>query len=124
MTAPHDEPGPAPEIPSIDLRRVQHEQDVVLEVAGEIDLSNATQLHAAFAHVLRDEPAFLVVDLSRVTFLGSAGLNLLIATNDRMGEGRMRVVAPSTPARRAIELSGMDQVLSVYTTVDDALSAS
>ncbi len=119
------ESDPTPQsIPSIDVRRIDHQNGVVLEVAGEVDLSNATQLGAVFDHVLRDEPAVLVLDLSQVTFLGSAGLSLLMQVRDRAGEAEVRVAAPSTMARRAIEIVALDQVLPVFPTVDDALKAN
>jgi anti-sigma B factor antagonist len=111
-------------VPSIDVRRIDHRNGVVLEVAGEVDLSNATQLEAVFEHVLREEPAVLVIDLSRTTFLGSAGLSLLMRARDHAGVAEVRVAAPSAIARRAIEIMALDQVLPLFDTVDDALKAS
>ncbi|HEV7650471.1 MAG TPA: STAS domain-containing protein [Actinophytocola sp.] len=111
-------------VPAIDVRRIDRQNGVVLEVAGEIDLSNARQLGAVFEHVLLDQPAVLVIDLSQVTFLGSAGLSLLVGARDRAGDGEVRVAAPSATARRAIEIMALDQVLPVFSTVDDALKAN
>ena len=118
---PEFEPTPEP-IPTIDVRRVDHPNGVVLEVAGDLDLSNAPQLGAVFEHVLQSVPTVLVIDLSRVTFLGSAGLGLLIRAHEHMGAGEVRVAAPSSAARRAIEITALDQLLPLFPTVDDALS--
>ena len=101
-----------------------YENAVVLAVAGEVDLSNATQLGAIFEHVERDSPPVMIIDLSLVTFLGSAGLNLLVELCDRAGDGRVRIAALSTSARRAIEVTALDRVLPLYSTVDDALETN
>lgn len=96
----------------------------MLEVFGAVDLSNAAQLQAAFDQVLRDEPTVLVVDLSEVTFLGSIALSVLIETHGKAGPGGMRMAALSPVVRRVIEISALDQLFSIYPTVDVALQAN
>ncbi len=98
----------------------------MLTVVGELDLFTAPRLRVA----LRD--AFdhahggpVVLDLSKVTFLGSAGLLLLL---DAVREERKRpeplrvVVDHARPVIRPLELTGLDDVLSLYHTLDQALS--
>ncbi|CCH31634.1 STAS domain-containing protein [Actinosynnema sp. NPDC047251] len=51
-----------------------------LKVVGEIDMSNTTALTAA----LDDTPGRLVVDLTGVEYLDSAGLSVLFAHADRI----------------------------------------
>jgi anti-anti-sigma factor len=106
------------------VRRVDYENAVVLAVAGEVDLSNATQLGAIFEYVQRDNPRVLVIDLSRVAFLGSAGLRTLVEARHRAGDDAVRVVAAFGSARRAIETTALDQVLPLFFTVDDALETN
>lgn len=52
----------------------------VLTAVGEIDMSNT----AAFAAALDDVPGRVVVDLSGVEYLDSAGLSVLFAHADRI----------------------------------------
>lgn len=47
---------------------------IVLHVDGEIDLWTLPALQAALARSLRRRPRYLVVDLSRMTYCGAAGL--------------------------------------------------
>jgi len=73
-----------------------HEQDGVLVavLTGEIDLSNAVALEERIA-AAGDEAVPLVVDLTAVTFLDSAGVRLLdhlVAA--RQPRPAIRVVAP------------------------------
>ena len=62
-------------------------ETLVLEVLGGLDALTAPQLVEAIMASLADQPAALIVDLSKLDFLGSAGMTALvdsvvIATHD------------------------------------------
>jgi anti-sigma B factor antagonist len=108
---------------------VQHEMDgmLVIAIAGEIDLETAPALHKAVTagiDQIRGEPCIL--DLSAVTFLGSAGLTALVDAT-RYAEARrepLRIVVDSNrPVIRPIQVTGLDDVLSLYHSVDEATQA-
>lgn len=94
---------------------------VIVTVHGEIDMASAPLLQSALDEVLRGTPPAVVVDMSNVGFLGSAGLSVLVAASETAGSGVLRVV-PSDAARRPIELTALDQLLRVFGTVEDALA--
>jgi len=122
MTGPDDAIGGLSEpSPKLAIRPRQAGRDVVWEVAGEVDLSTEEQFLTGLRHALRGTPAMLVVDLDGLTFLGSRGLSALVEVNKVAGPGVMRVVAGSRPSRRAIEITGLDHVLTICATVDEAL---
>jgi anti-sigma B factor antagonist len=98
---------------------------VVLAVRGEVDLSTGGRLLEAGSAALREAVGRpVVLDLTGVDFLSSSGLGLLVALND---EGRdlrvpLRVVVDeSRPVIRPIRTMGLDEVLSLYSTVDEAI---
>jgi len=65
-----------------------------------------------------------VVDLSAVTFLGTAGLDALLAVTALAGTRREPpriVVAANGPLTLPIQLTGLDTVLALYPTVEDAI---
>jgi anti-sigma B factor antagonist len=94
---------------------------VVCEVAGEIDLLTAGQFRTGLGQAVLDKSSVLVVDLSGVTFLGSMGVSVLVEAHQTVGPGVLRVVTGDGVSRRAIEVMGLDQVLAIFATVDDAL---
>nr|WP_157608769.1 anti-sigma factor antagonist [Saccharomonospora glauca] len=103
-----------------------HEAGVVVTVSGEIDLSTRGELaeHLAGALDAVSPPQSLVVDLGEVSFLGSAGLALLLDTQDaavRKGVP-LRVVATQRAVRRPIEAVGLAEALPLYPTVESALT--
>ena len=96
----------------------------VVSVGGEIDLSTAPAFEAAIAGALAEEPAVLVIELSGVQFMASAGLRILVATQEKVSKSaQVAVVASTAATSRPIELTGLDKVFSLYPTLDDALTA-
>ncbi|TWP52360.1 STAS domain-containing protein [Lentzea tibetensis] len=67
----------------------------------------------------------LVLDLSRVTFLGSAGLAVLVeASQQTKTRGvELRVVAVERAVTRPLEATGLGDVFSVHPSVESAISS-
>lgn len=96
----------------------------VLRVGGDIDLATVPALEAAIDEALVERPTALVIDLSGVDFLASAGLQALVATHNNVSESaRFAVVANSAATSRPIQLTGLDQIFQLYPTLDEALTA-
>jgi anti-anti-sigma factor len=97
---------------------------VVGHVQGEIESANAAEMSAALAGQLTSDRAGLVIDLTRVTYLDSAGIELLfdLARRLRTHRQRLRLVVPSdAPMRRVLELCDIDRAAPIDATVDAAL---
>lgn len=103
----------------------QRESVVVCDVTGDIDMLTAPQLERELMGVLADGPEVLVLDLSQVGFLASAGLAVLVALQERASEhgAGLRVVAAGSVVARPLQLTGLDQTLAVYPTRAEALTA-
>lgn len=94
----------------------------VISIGGEIDLSTAPDFEAAIDGALDEHPPVVVVELSAVNFMSSAGLRILAAAHEKLCKsGHLAVVASNPAVSRAIKLSGLDQLFSLYATLDDAL---
>lgn len=101
---------------------------LVLVVRGEVDLSTGGRLLEAGSAALRESTGRpVVLDLTGVDFLSSSGLGLLVALHE---DGQdlavpLRVVVdPSRPVIRPIRTMGLDDVLALYGTLDEALAAA
>jgi anti-sigma B factor antagonist len=96
----------------------------VVSIGGEIDLSTASAFEAVIAEALEEDPPALVVELSGVTFMASVGLRILAATQEKVGTSiQLAVVADHAAASRPMQLTGLDNVISLYPTVGEALTA-
>ncbi|MFD2416807.1 STAS domain-containing protein [Amycolatopsis pigmentata] len=100
---------------------------VLIEAAGEVDLSTAPDLVDEVREALdRSETKLCVLDLTAVTFLASAGLAALTEAArhaGRLHEPLRIVVDSNRPVIRPIELTGLDRILALYHSVDEALAA-
>ena len=96
----------------------------VLTVSGEVDLATVPALEAAIDEALAAQPSGLVIDLSNVEFLASAGLQTLVTTQERVGmSGQFVVVAEGAATSRPIQLTGLDEIFDLYPTLPEALDA-
>jgi len=99
---------------------------VIITVVGEVDLMTAPRLGASVRQALQqpfDGP--VVIDLSRVTFLDSSGLRALLEAHsqaDRAGEPLRIFVDHQRPVIRPLEATGLDKVLMLYHSLDEALN--
>ncbi|MGW0100292.1 STAS domain-containing protein, partial [Nocardia sp. NPDC003354] len=81
----------------------------VLTVTGEVDLATAPALDAAIEAILADRPAALVIDLTAVGFLASAGMATLVAAHQRAGENTsIAVVADGPATSRQLKMTSLD----------------
>jgi len=100
------------EASTVDGRRCVH-------VRGEIDLSNAAQVRDAIGDALGAE-AVVVVDLSEVAYLDSAGIAMIFRLAERLTYNRQElrlVIPPEGPIRAAVRLTKLDQVIRVQDSI-------
>jgi anti-anti-sigma factor len=96
----------------------------VLLVSGEIDLSTAPQLGPALEDAVGSGAA-LIVDLTRVGFLDSAGVRVLAVADARAtAQGGRLLLVPSEPVSHVFEISGLGAALRVYPSVGEAVAAA
>lgn len=104
--------------------RTDHEQPGlhVMRPIGSLDAFTVTEFRAAVAGV--ESPGLLVVDLSAVPFVDSAGLGALIGGIRRTRElGGQVAVACSRPALlRLFRNTGMDRIVAVTPSVEEAIA--
>ena len=96
----------------------------VVTAAEEVDLANAGLLHEALGEVAGRGHVLIVVDMSRTRFCDSAGLNALVAADRRARAegGEVRLVVTGEPVLRVVKLTGVDRVLAVYASLEEALT--
>jgi anti-sigma B factor antagonist len=120
---PADDAGEVGEVVRFDV--VTHGPDAtVVHVVGEIDTLTAPVLRAQLDEHLPVVP-LLVLDLSDVTFLGSAGLAVLVAAKDAADArgNTLRLVCGSRIVTRALEATGLLTLFDVADGVPEALGS-
>ncbi|MFF9113961.1 STAS domain-containing protein [Streptomyces sp. NPDC014805] len=95
----------------------------VLSVAGEIDHQTGRALRNALDPAGAPRPR-TVVDLRHVTFMDSSGLNILLHAHrsHTTAGGWLRLAAVQPAVLRTLQLVGVDTVIDIRETVEEALS--
>lgn len=97
------------------------DRGVILELAGELDVTTAPELRARVDAAVRAGATAIVVDLSGVTFIDSVSLAALLAARGRLpADGRLAIVAGTPFVALILEASGLEGVLDVFDDRDDA----
>lgn len=96
----------------------------VVAVEGEVDLASAPTLRRHFEEAA-EAGNQVVADLTSVKFMDSTGLRVLIAAHQEMeaDAGKFAVVPGQGPVARLLSLTGVDQKLSVFDSVEAAIGS-
>jgi anti-sigma B factor antagonist len=111
-------PSPAPPKPRKDRSNV-------LPLEGEIDLHVSPTIAGALAKMLEKKPKKVVVDLSRVSYIDSSGLAVLIEATQNVQEygGKLALTGLQETVRTIFEIARLDQFFHIFPDVDAALAA-
>src|SRR5438270_7737906 len=95
----------------------------VITVEGELDLASAPQLKWTLVELLDQRYAHYVIDLSRLTYMDSMGLGVLVGFRKRV-DGSAHLALAGLPAaqRKLLEMTGLDECFDSCATLDEALS--
>jgi anti-sigma B factor antagonist len=106
-------------------RRSQDGIEMVL-VEGEVDIATASKLISVLNSSVAEAIKSVIVDLSRVGFMDSTGLALLINANRRLSLRRkgFAVICPPGQLRRVFEITDMIETLHVCPDQETAQRAS
>lgn len=109
---------------SLTVHTEQHDDVVVVSVAGELDMATAPQLQDEITDLLDRGCKQIVFDLDNLSFCDSTGLSVFIRTKNSCDEanGRVRLAAPQRAVLRVLQVSGLTEVLKIYPTTADALA--
>jgi anti-sigma B factor antagonist len=84
---------------------------VVLD--GEIDIATAPAIRRFLMAAINGGNVHLAVDMSGVTFIGAAGIGVLVAAANRAreAEGGLSLLAPSRQVQRLLDIFHLDAIL-------------
>jgi anti-anti-sigma factor len=98
---------------------------LIARLSGEIDMSNAEEMGATVIGATPNEASGVVLDLSAVEYLDSAGIYVIYgmrASLQARGQSLILVIPPESPVHDALRLSGADRPGEFAGTVEEALS--
>jgi anti-sigma B factor antagonist len=96
----------------------------VFVLEGRVDSAGAGEMDGALQSAAAQGKNRMVLDMSAVTYINSAGLRTLadVLTQNRSNGGDLRLVALSPKVERVFKIIGFDKFFETYTSVDAAAS--
>jgi anti-sigma B factor antagonist len=109
----------------LSVSMTERDDVVIMTVSGEVDVYTAPQLRSALEERVAAEQIKIVIDLQGVGFLDSTGLGVLVGRLKALRKigGSLRVVCTDERILRLFAITGLDQVLPIHDTVDEALES-
>ncbi len=108
------------EITVSELKRV-----TLFVIQGRVDSTNASELGEALKSQLSSGRYRLVIDLSGVEYMSSAGLREMVTAlkTARKNGGDVRLANPSDRVREVLELAGLDSIFEIYPSQVEAVGS-
>jgi anti-sigma B factor antagonist len=109
----------------MDVRVSNLEQVTLVQVNGRVDGTNAGQLGSALAGQIDSGKTRIVLDLSSVEYMSSAGLREIVMAYKRVqrSAGDVRIVQPSQRVMELLEVSGLDTVFRIFPSQSEAVGS-
>ena len=98
----------------------------VLPLEGEIDLHVSPEVAESLRTMTAKKPKRVIVDLTKVTYLDSSGLAVLIESMRKVQEygGKFALAGVQETVQHILEIARLDQVFQIFPDVDSALAAT
>ncbi|HEY6636080.1 MAG TPA: STAS domain-containing protein [Solirubrobacterales bacterium] len=116
------------DIPQFEISSGPGPEDAyVVQVAGEVDMSHEEQLRAELHRAVEADAKGIVVDLTECEFIDSSGIRALLLSREEKkpndGSEPLAVAASSDQILRILGVMGLDQVIPIKPTVEEAAAA-
>jgi len=100
------------------------ENGVIVSIKGELDAVTGPELTNFFKELM-EEQNNLIADFSKVDYISSAGLRVLLATvkeTRRMG-GDLRLANVQDNVNKVLKISGFVSILKVFSDIESAVNS-
>jgi anti-anti-sigma factor len=105
---------------------VKHEQGVtIVSVSESVDALTAADLSKALSAQIAEGRANLVVDLTGVEFMSSAGLRTLLGAvkESRSNGGDLRIASTNPGIDKVLKMSGFHNIAKVFASQSEAVAS-
>lgn len=110
----------------MEITKRAHDDDVMLlQVRGEVDAHTAPELSRALTGLLDEGHGRIVVEVSEMGFISSAGLRAILHAHRQAVEqsGTIKLAGPTDQVRRVFEIVGLFDLLEIGDTVQEAIES-
>ncbi|MEU9889384.1 STAS domain-containing protein [Sphaerisporangium sp. NPDC051011] len=106
------------------VSRENRREFTVIAIIGEVDLNGVPRLGENIEEAFHRKAPQLIFDLSRMNFIDSSGLRVLVRAGAKAAEcgGTCALCCLCPTPRRILNLTGIDAAFDIYPSVDAAMA--
>lgn len=98
----------------------------ILHVSGDVDSKTYQDLESKAGDLISGGANNILLDLSGVNFMGSAGLRAMHSISGKLkssGGGQLKLLNPSDAVSRVMKTLGFDKFFDIHKDLDQAIKA-
>ena len=115
-------------VAELNVEEIESEKGPIIDVSGELDLTTVAMLRDPLLSLAaKSQSPHLIVDLSRVDFIDSAGLALLVEARKRLAADSRSlalVISPGRQPERVLRLVRFDTIMRLVYKLSDIPDAT
>lgn len=121
---PSDNSSNSNPIPGCSLSACIQDDNMLVCLAGEVDLGSAPKIYAQLWHASERGQRPIILNLERVSFMDSSGLQILLRLREKLQQqcNEVLLVKPQPQIERLFKLTGFDKLFAFFTDNDQAKS--
>ena len=97
----------------------------LIKLSGALDIHGVNEVEVEFVRLCTGDNVCVLVDLSRVNYISSIGIPLLVNSAKALARqgGKMALLNPKKSVENVLELTGIPLMIPIYENVQTAVSA-
>ncbi len=109
----------------VDIEVTPQSKATLISVSGRIDSMTSAELGSGLSGAIEQGHVNIVLDLSQVEYMSSAGLRELVAALKKVKRlsGDMRLAQPTRRVREVLEMAGLDTIFLIFDTQIEAVDS-
>jgi len=108
----------------MEVVKIVNEDVVILKMDGKLDAVSSVEVEKAFNEVISDGHKKIVINMSGVSYISSAGLRVLLvaAKNIREIDGKIIISSMINSVKKVFEISGFSTIFTIVENDEEAIN--
>lgn len=109
----------------VDVKRIQEGSYDVINIVGEVDASSSIELDNAISEAIESGRKSFLVDCSSLEYISSAGLGVFMSYIEDFKKHNISIAffGLNEKVANVFEILGLDQLLTIKSTKEEAISS-
>ncbi len=97
----------------------------LVRLEGRLDATTTPALETKISKILEQNKQHMLIDFSKVDYLSSAGMRLLLSASKKIKAhgGKLVFFSMNDEVMEIIKMAGFERILAIYPTEEEALKA-